>query len=180
MDPVTLLTVGPMLIRSIGGLFGGKTEEVAGKVASVVDSVRGLPPQVAQEKVSQAIAAMPPEDLVELKKVEAHLAEIERDREANRLKADTDQFNASQETIRKEMETGDEYVKHTRPMMARISLYAGVGYILAAEAAKLIAAAASMHGLGGADAGIAATLFGPAGFYMTMRTVDAFSQKGKS
>lgn len=179
MDPLTLLTVGPALIRTIGSLFGGKTSDVASKIANVVDSVRGMPPEQAQAKVTQAISAMSPEDLIELKKIETHLAEIERDREANRLSADTAQFAASQETIRKEMDTGDEYVKHTRPMMARISTYSGLGYIVLAE---LISKIAQFNGktITGADVAMAGTLLGPAGFYMTMRTVDAFSQKGKS
>lgn len=179
MDPLTLLTVGPALIRTIGGLFGGKTSDVASKIANVVDSVRGLPAQAAQDKVSQAVAGMSPEELIELKKITVQLAEIERDREANRLNADTAQFSESQSTIRTEMQTGDEYVKHTRPMMARISTYTGLGYIVLAE---LISKIAQFNGktISGADVAMAGTLLGPAGFYMTMRTVDAFSQKGKS
>ncbi len=179
MDPITLLTVGPALIRTIGGLFGGKTSDVAEKVADVVDSVRGLPKDAAQAKVGQMMAEMPPEDLVELKKIGVQLAEIERDREANRLNADTAQFSASQETIRKEMDTGDDYVKHTRPMMGRISTYAGLGYILLAE---IISRLAQLNGntISGADVQVAGTLLGPAGFYMTMRTVDAFTKRGKS
>lgn len=179
MDPITLLTVGPALLRTIGGFFGGKTSEVANKVAGIADSIRGLPEDAAKAKMQQAINAMPPEDLVELKKIEVHLAEVERDREANRLKADTDQFTASQETIRKEMETGDEYVKHTRPMMGRLSTYLGLGYIVVVE---LVSRIAALYGkdIGGADVAVASTLLGPAGFYMTMRSVDAFSKSGKS
>jgi hypothetical protein len=178
MDPFTLLTVGPMLIRSIGSMFGGKTEEVAGHVADVVDSVRGLDPAAAQTKLKQAIQAMPPEALIELKKIEGHLAEIERDREANRLQADTTQFGMANATIQEELRQGDEYVKHTRPKMGRYSLYAGLFYLLVAEIISRLAKLGGIE-IAGADVSIAGTLLGPAGFYMTMRTVDAFSPKGK-
>lgn len=179
MDPLTLLAVGPSMIRMVGKMFGGKTEEVAGNVADVVDSVRGLDKSTAQSKIKEALQSLPPEALIEMKKIEVQIAEIERDREANRLKADTDQFKTSQETIQTEMATGDEYVRHTRPKMARISTYTGLGYMLLAE---IISRIAQINGktISGADVVLAGTLLGPAGFYMTMRTVDAFTKAGKS
>lgn len=179
MDPITLLAVGPALIRMVGGMFGGKAAEVANKVADVADSVKGIPAGMAKMQMAKAIANLTPAEQSELNKITVQLAEIERDREAIRLKADTDQFNTSQETIRKEMDTGDEYVKHTRPMMARISTYTGLGYMLLAE---IISRVAQFNGkaISGADVALAGTLLGPAGFYMTMRTVDAFTKAGKS
>jgi hypothetical protein len=178
MNPLTLLTVGPMMIRAIGKMFGGKTEEVAGNVADVVDSVRGLDKPTAQAKIKEALQALPPEALIELKKIEVHIAEIERDREANRLKADSDQFAEANETIREEYRRGDEYIRRTRPRMGRISMNAGIGYILAAEILSRLAKLGGVE-ISGADVAVAGTLLGPAGFYMTMRTVDAFSPKGK-
>lgn len=179
MDLLTLLSVGPMMIRAVGGMFGGKTEEVAGTVADVVDSVRGMDKATAQAKVKEALQSMPPEALVELKKIEVRIAEIERDREANRLNADTAQFGQANETIREELKQGDDYVKHTRPMMGRVSLFAGIAYILLAE---VVSRLAMLNGksITGADVAVAGTLLGPAGFYMTMRSVDAFSRMGKS
>lgn len=179
MDPLTLLAVGPSLIRMVGGMFGGKSAEVANKVADVADSLKGIPSGLARTQMAKAIANLTPAEQAELNKITVQLAEIERDREANRLKADTDQFKTSQETIQKEMDTGDEYVKHTRPMMARISTYTGLGYMLLAE---IVSRVAQLNGktISGADVALAGTLLGPAGFYMTMRTVDAFTKAGKS
>lgn len=174
MNPLLLLKIGPFLLRTVGKLFGGDVESVTDKVANVVDSVRGLPHAAAEGKLSEALGQLTPEELVALKQVEVQLAEIERDREANRLNADTAQIVSANQTIQTELEQGDDYVKHTRPLMGRISGYSGVGYILIAETAKLFGVG------GGADPAVAATLLGPLGFYMTMRSVDAFSPLGKS
>ena len=66
----------------------------------------------------------------------------------------------------------DEYVRHTRPLMARQSWYAGALYCLVFEGAKL-------YNMGtGASMEIALTILAPALAYMGFRTADKFS-KGK-
>lgn len=80
-----LIAYGPTLIRTIGDLFGGKTSESANTVANLVDQVKGLPAAVAEEKLVSEMAKLPPETLVAFEQVKVRLAEIEKDREANRL-----------------------------------------------------------------------------------------------
>lgn len=176
MDPMTLLTLGPAVIRTVGKLFGGKTEEVANKVSDVVDAVRGKPDAAA--RIKSAVDALPAEAQVELKKIGVHAMEIKADLQKAQLEAETARHSESQQTIRTEAQYGTDYVKNTRPRIARLSGYATVAYILVAEAARLITEAwgGSLHG---ADAVIAGMLFSPCGTYMTMRTVDGFSKFGK-
>ncbi len=84
-----LISYGPSLIRMVGGLFGGKTTEAANMVADIVDQVKGLPAQAAEEKLATELKKLPPEVMLELEKVHVRLAEIEKEREANRIAADT-------------------------------------------------------------------------------------------
>lgn len=92
----------------------------------------------------------------------------------------------TQDTIRSGDNATDEYVRHTRPMMARQSWYATAGYVIAFEGAK----AGGLFAFG-ASVELAMLLMGPAAIYLGMRTVDkwrlpatitaeAASQKGKS
>lgn len=84
-----LISYGPSLIRMVGGLFGGKTTEAANTVADIVDTVKGLPTGEANEKIAAELKKLPPETMLELEKVRVRLAEIDQEREANRLAADT-------------------------------------------------------------------------------------------
>jgi len=179
IDPISLLTVGPTVIRAIGSLFGGKTKAVADQVADFADQVKGLPTDKAQSELSQRLAYLPPEAQVELKKIVLESEKIRAELEQAQLQADTDQYLASQETIRTEIVHGDEYVTHTRPKLARDSAMLGLTYILLMEVANRLGVALEVA-IPGADVAVAGTLLGPAGFYMTMRTVDAFTKKGKT
>lgn len=98
MDPITLsalagtlLKVGPGLIRGIGSLFGDKTARVADTVAGITEAVggQGGAPASQQNKVAQALTALPPEQLLELKAMQQELenqaARIEAEREARQL-----------------------------------------------------------------------------------------------
>lgn len=179
MDPLTLLAVGPAVIRTVGELFGGKAKETAHKVADVVEAVRGKPRQTAEDEVRQALRALPPEHQVELQRLTVRLEEIAADREKAHISADTEQFTQSQTTIRTEAEHGTDYVKETRPWIARSAFKAGTAYVLISAFAHLIGRLNDIV-LPAPDMAIAATLYSPVGFYMTMRTFDAFSKAGKS
>ncbi len=179
MDPITLITAGPALLRMVGGLFGGKTKEVAENVAGVVDSVRGLPQAIAKQKVEQHLATLPPESLLALKQVEVRLAEIERDREANRLAAETAQHQQTQETARTEAQSNDEYVRRTRPKIARDSALVTFAYTFLTAAVFPVANQVYGQSLPTApDAAIIAVLFSPCLTYMGARTIDKI--KGKN
>ncbi len=86
---VGLISYGPTLIRMVGDLFGGKTSEAANTVADLVDGVKGLPSNEANEKIAAELKKLPPEVMLELEKVRVRLAEIDKEREATRIAADT-------------------------------------------------------------------------------------------
>ena len=180
MDLITLLTAGPTVIRAVGRLFGGKTADVADTVAGVVDSVSALPPALAKQKIAQHLAQMPPEQLIELKSIEAKLAEIEKEREAARLAAETAQHAETQSTARVEAQSDDAYVRRTRPKLARHSAYFAFGYAMTAGVGFQIANVVYGTSLPGVDTWIVGTLFAPCLTYMGVRSVDAFSNKGKT
>lgn len=175
-----LLAYGPTLIRTIGGLFGGKTSEAANTVAGLVDEVKGLPAAVAEEKLAEKMAKLPPETLLEFERVRVRLAEIEKDREANRLAAETARHNATQETARVEAQSSDEYVRRTRPGLARKSAFVTFTYALITGV--LFPALNAIYGveLPGPDAWIISAMFSPCLGYMGTRSIDAFSKKGKT
>lgn len=74
-----------------------------------------------------------------------------------------------QDTIKNGDNASDEYVRHTRPMMARQSWYGGLLYIFGFEIAKVFA-----YGTG-AQFEIAMTILAPALAYMGFRTLDKFT-----
>ena len=201
IDPITLLTVGPSVIRAIGGLFGGKTKDVADTVAGIADKVRGLPADRQQQEFANQLNNLPPDALVELKKIALESDKIKAEQEQAKLAAQTEQHAQSMETIRTEAIHGTDYVKETRPTIARRSFIAGTVYVLLAEGVKLAtdlvhffnqpditnqvqalseASTTTALLLQGADPAIAGILYGPCVWYMTMRTADAFSTKGKT
>lgn len=180
MDPITLLTVGPTVIRMIGNLFGGKTAEVANSVATVVDDVKGLPSDIARAELADHLGKMSPEQITALKAIEVQIAQIEKEREANRLAAETAQQTQVQETARVEAQSVDEYVRRTRPMLARKSAYVSFGYALCTGVAFQFINAIYDTELPGVDTWIVGALFAPCLTYMGVRTVDAFSKAGKT
>lgn len=180
MDPITLITAGPTLLRMVGSLFGGKTKEAADSVAGVVDTVRGLSGEVAKQKLGQHIAEMPPEQQAELLTLQAKLAEIQKEREAAQLQAETAQQAQVQETARTEAQSNDEYVRRTRPKLARQSAYVAFGYAAFVGVVFPIIDAIFGTKLGAIDTLVIGTLFAPCLTYMGVRTVDAFSRTGKT
>lgn len=75
-----------------------------------------------------------------------------------------------QTTIRGGDTSEDEYVRHTRPKMARQSWYGSALYIIGFETAKVLG-----HGTG-ADWDIALVLMTPAAAYLGFRTGDKFAE----
>lgn len=70
-------------------------------------------------------------------------------------------------TIRTGDTAGDEYVRHTRPMMARQSWYATMSYVLGFELLK-----AFKITIIGADMNLAMIVIAPAAAYLGFRTFD--------
>lgn len=65
----------------------------------------------------------------------------------------------------------DEYVRHTRPLMARQSWYATAAYVIGFEGAKALGYAQT-----GANWELAMVLLAPAAAYLGFRTGDKFAQ----
>ncbi len=170
----TVAEFAPLLGGAIGGPGGAA---IGGLVASVFD-VDPANPSAMMQAIKQD-----PQSAVKLREIEVRhkerLEALALDRHKADLEAETTRHAESQATIRAEAEHGTDFVKETRPKLARASGYATVGYCLVAEAARLITEALGGT-LAGADVAVAAILFSPCGTYMTMRTFDGFSGKGRS
>jgi hypothetical protein len=92
--------------------------------------------------------------------------------EEMRLKDEQAAHEQQQLTIRGGDTAEDEYVRHTRPMMARQSWYATMAYVLVFEglnSAKVFA--------GGANWDLAMILLAPAAAYLGFRSLDKFRKK---
>lgn len=167
--------VGPAAIRGISHLFGGS--DTAEKVASAVekaDSVLGLSKEAKQVAVTRELQNLPPETQVELEKLKVELEkEITRRQELTLADKQAEQHE-TQETIRAGDTATDEYVRHTRPMMARRSFWMMVCYVIGMEGLKAF-------GYGsGADWQLAMTLGAPCGAYLGLRTIDGFAPYSKA
>lgn len=180
MDPLTLISIGSGLLRLTGGLFGGKTAATTEKIANVVDQVQGLPAKAAEAKIGAAMAALDPEEFAEIKRAGVRALEIKAEVEKARIAGDTTQHAETQATARAEAASQDAYVRRTRPGMARKSFWLSVVYAFATGVAFPVLNA--MHGwqLPAVDSWILGALLAPALSYMGVRSIDAFSRKGKT
>lgn len=171
----TVAKAAPLL----GGALFGPGGAAIGQMVAAEFGVDGNDPEAVKKAIEKD-----PEAALKLRQIETRhkerLEEIAFKRHEADLTAETERHKASQKTIQTEAEHGTAYVKETRPKIARLSGYATIGYCLVAETAKLITAAWGGADIGGADVAVAAVLFSPCGTYMTMRTFDGFSRKGKS
>lgn len=95
-----------------------------------------------------------------------------RDMTEMRLKDEQHAHEQQQLTIRGGDQAEDEYVRHTRPLMARQSWYATMGYVILFEALK-----ATKVFTFGAELELAMLLVSPAAAYLGFRSLDKF--KGK-
>jgi hypothetical protein len=172
MDPITLtaiastlLKTGPDLIRSIGSFFDDDKASTANKVANLVDIATGKPNP--QQALNQALTALSPQDLVQLKTV-ASECEVELARiAANQA---TTIHQQTQATIQHGDDSLDPYVRATRPLMARASGYVTGLYILGMEGL-----AAFSYGQG-AQWDLAMMMLSPLLTYMGLREVGKWRQ----
>ena len=184
-----LLTAGPTILRMLGNASGENVERPANVIANVIEETRGLSPAMVTARMGEALAALPPDQLIQLRSLEVKFAEIARDREVNQLQAETAQLTAAQETARVEAQSSDEYVRRTRPKLARHGAAAALAYGLVTGALfPLLGALARVPGLGldglgelpGPDPWVIGALFTPTAAYIGARTADAFSRGGKT
>jgi hypothetical protein len=107
----------------------------------------------------------------EKQKAEAQmkLAELAQNGEIAKLVDGQQAHKEQQDTIRNGDNATDEYVRQTRPLMARQSWYGGLAYIFGFEVAEVF-----NYGTG-ATFEIAMTILAPALAYMGFRSLDKFS-----
>lgn len=166
---------GPAMIRGIASLFGGS--ETANKVADIVEQVSGVGMTAEQQQAAierQLGGIYSPEERAELEKLKVEL-EKEQNRRRELETADLQAEQAStQQTIREGDSATDEYVRNTRPLMARQSWQAGALYIVLFTVLRAF-------GYGdGPDFEMAMLMLTPAWAYMGLRTLDGFAPHPKA
>lgn len=165
---------GPAMIRGIASLFGGSN--TANKVADMVEQVSGIGFTAEQQQVNieQQLMRLPPEAIADLQKLKNEMEKEQTRRLELQLSDNQAEQATTQQTIRDGDGAKDEYVRNTRPLMARQSWYATALYVLAFEGMRVA-------GYGdGADISVIAMLSSPAWAYMGLRTLDGFAPHPKS
>lgn len=192
MDPITLSTVasvllkaGPSLVRTVGGWFGSDTARAADSVASIVETVNGaINPADQQRVLEQKLAQLPPEQLVQLETLKVQLQQFQLERDKAQMADQQAAQHEQQETIRNGDNATDEYVRQTRPLMARLSLYSSIAYVmimsLGQQAGAVAGAFSHAFTMPEPDWDIALMLATPALGYLGFRTLDGFARYSKS
>ena len=192
MDPITLSTVasvllkaGPSLVRTVGGWFGSDTARAADSVASIVETVNGAISPVDQQRVlEQKLAQLPPEQLVQLETLKVQLQQFQLERDKAQMADQQAAHHEQQDTIRNGDNATDEYVRQTRPLMARLSLYSSIAYVMIMSLGQQAGAVAGAFGhafsMPEPDWDIALMLATPALGYLGFRTLDGFARYSKS
>lgn len=165
---------GPALIRGISAMFGGS--DTANKVADMVEQVSGVGFTAAQqqEKIEQQLMLLPTEAIAELQKLKIELEKEQTRRLELQLADQQSEQATTQQTIREGDTNHDEYVRHTRPLMARQSWQASAIYVVLFTVLKAF-------GYGeGPDFDMVLLLLTPAWAYLGLRTLDGFAPHPKA
>lgn len=153
----------------VGSLLTGN---IPGAVAAGVALVGSATGQNDPAKALEALQTNP-ETVLKLKelafKEEDSIRQHIRAMEEMRLKDEQAAHAEQQQTIRSGDQAEDEYVRHTRPMMARQSWYATMVYVIGFEGLK----AAEVFKTG-ASWDLAMILIAPASAYLGFRSLDKF------
>ena len=166
---------GPALIRGISSWFGGSS--TADKLADIVEQVSGLGLTASQQEaaVSDQLARITdPAALVELQKLKVEMEKEQTRRQELTLQDKQSEQHETQETIRSGDTANDEYVRHTRPLMARQSWQVTAIYVVLFTILK-------GFGYGdGPDLDMVLLLISPAWAYLGLRTLDGFAPHPKA
>lgn len=151
----------------VGSLLVGNVQGAIAAGVSLVSSATGT------NDPAKALAALQsdPATLLRLRELavqeEASIRGHVQAMEELRLKDEQAAHKEQQDTIRDGDKAADEYVRHTRPMMARQSWYVTAAYVVVFEALK----AAGVFSTG-AVVELALLLVAPAGAYLGFRSLD--------
>lgn len=158
----------------VGSLLTGNVPGAVAAGIALVSSATGT------GDPEQALAALQNDPATVLKLRELAFQEAEairvhiRTMEEGRLKDEQAAHAEQQETIRSGDNAEDEYVRRTRPQVARQSWYATMGYIIGFEAMKAFGVFTM-----GASVELAMLIIAPLAAYMGFRSIDKISL-GKS
>ncbi len=172
-------------MRTVGSWFGGDAAKTADSVAGIVESVNGaINPQDQQRVLEQKLAQLPPEQFVQLESLKVQLEQYQLERDKSLLADQQAAHHEQQETIRNGDNATDEYVRQTRPRMARLSLYSSIAYVMLMSVGQQAGAVAGAYGhafsMPAPDWDIALMLASPALGYLGFRTLDGFARFSKS
>lgn len=167
---------GPTLIRGIASLFGGSGRDTANKVADMVEQVSGIgfTAEQQQANIEQQLSRLSPEAIADLQMLQVKM-EREQTRRLELQLADQQSEQATtQQTIREGDTNHDEYVRHTRPLMARQSWQASAIYVVLFTVLK------AFDRGDGPDFDMVLLLLTPAWAYLGLRTLDGFAPHPKA
>ena len=156
----------------VGSLLTGNVPAAVAAGVSLVSGATGT------DNPAKALTALQndPATVLKLRELavqeESGIREHIRTMEELRLKDEQAAHEQQQLTIRGGDDAEDEYVRHTRPMMARQSWYATMAYVLLFEALKSAKVFDS-----GANWDLAMVLLAPAAAYLGFRSLDKFRKK---
>jgi gas vesicle protein len=157
-------SAAPLVGSLIGGPLGGSVGSLIADKLGVEDK-----PEAILEKLQTDPAA-----LLKIKQMESEERQQLRQLTYKQAELESEERKHQHETTQKTIQTGDtaedEYVRRTRPKMARWSFYIGTTYLF------LFEIAAGFDFGSGASEIMLGTAYGPAFTYMGMRTIDAFSK----
>jgi len=154
----------------VGSLLTGNVPGAIAAGIALVGSATGT------SDPAQALAALQadPSAIIKLKELanqeQASIRQHIQQMEMARLNDEQAEHTEQQQTIRSGDNSGDEYVRQTRPMMARQSWYATMTYIIGFEAATGLKLFDS-----GANWDLAMILLAPAAAYLGFRSFDKWS-----
>ncbi len=120
------------------------------------------------------------ENETELRRLQHEDNKLEAELEKTRIEADVAFHTSTQATARVEAQSADEYVRRTRPSLARKSFYAGLGYIVVSGFIFPVINAVKGLSLPVLDAYILGAIYAPCLTFVGVRSVEAFSRKGKT
>ncbi|EKB22711.1 hypothetical protein [Aeromonas veronii] len=166
---------GPAMIRGIASLFGGS--DTANKVADMVEQVSGIGLTAAQQQASieeQLNRITDPAVLVELQKLKNEMEKEQTRRLELQLADQQSEQATTQQTIREGDTNHDEYVRHTRPLMARQSWQVSAIYVVLFTVLK------AFDRGDGPDFDMVLLLLTPAWAYLGLRTLDGFAPHPKA
>jgi hypothetical protein len=168
--------IGGEIAKFAPAVAEGLMGNIPGAIVSVA---RALDSSASPDAVHAALAADPQAE-IKLRALDVQLAQIKATTRAQELAADTARVQATAGVAEAEQVHGDTYVKHTRPLLARLAFYAGTAYALLAWGATTAAPLLGFALVPGPSVQVLTMLYTPLLAYMGLRTWDGFSARGKT